>query len=157
MDIAISRPVALKPVSGQGLIPPPPAATPSQATETLAENQPEIKTTSFTSSSNITTPIATDTSTINSNIATNPTATLGDPCKSEIMIDSHKANSSEHLIQIDKEMLVRSRSRSPSLTPSLNLTPSPKPSPAPSPKCLRPYRKIDDVTTVKRQPKTGWL
>lgn len=28
---------------------------------------------------------------------------------------------------------------------------------ATSPVCLRPYRKIDDVTTVKRQPKTGWL
>lgn len=27
----------------------------------------------------------------------------------------------------------------------------------PSPSCLRPYRKVEDVTTVKRQPKTGWL
>lgn len=26
-----------------------------------------------------------------------------------------------------------------------------------SPSCLRPYRKVEDVTTVKRQPKTGWL
>lgn len=26
-----------------------------------------------------------------------------------------------------------------------------------SPSCLRPYRKVEDVTTVKRQPKSGWL
>lgn len=31
------------------------------------------------------------------------------------------------------------------------------PSPQPSPSCLRPYRKLEDVTTVKRHPKTGWL
>uniref|UniRef100_A0A182S8G8 Uncharacterized protein n=1 Tax=Anopheles maculatus TaxID=74869 RepID=A0A182S8G8_9DIPT len=28
---------------------------------------------------------------------------------------------------------------------------------ASSPPCLRPYRKVDDVTTIKRQPKSGWL
>lgn len=28
---------------------------------------------------------------------------------------------------------------------------------ASSPPCLRPIRKIEDVKTIKRQPKTGWL
>jgi transient-receptor-potential-like protein len=28
---------------------------------------------------------------------------------------------------------------------------------SPSPKCLRPVKKIDDVNTIKRQPKGGWL
>lgn len=27
----------------------------------------------------------------------------------------------------------------------------------PSPACLRPVRRIEDVTTIKRQPKSGWL
>lgn len=157
MDIAISRPVVPKPVSGQGLIPPPPNA------EKLTENQSgqvksEIKTTCFT---NKTTTNITDMPTVpkidHQKVVTIPPGSFSDQCTSgpEILMSSFKTEGSENLIQIEKSG--RSRSRSPSLTPSLNLTPSPTPSPAPSPKCLRPYRKIDDVTTVKRQPKTGWL
>lgn len=157
MDIAISRPVASKPVSGQGMIPPPPHATPA---ETLTENssvklKSKIKTTCFTkeiTTNNTDIPSVSDISKIDlPKVATIPSISLSDQCVSgpELIMSSLKTKSSDNLIQIEKSG--QSRSRSPSLTPS------PSPSPAPSPKCLRPYRKIDDVTTVKRQPKTGWL
>lgn len=43
-------------------------------------------------------------------------------------------------------------------TDSETLTPNEMESIKPnSPSCLRPYRKVEDVTTVKRQPKSGWL
>lgn len=162
MDIAISRPVAPKPVSGQGMIPPPPSATPSQPVESLTENpystsRSDIKTTCFTSEATANMTVS-DISKIDlPNAATIPPVSLSEQCVSgpEIMMSSLKTSGTENLIQIEKSG--RSRSRSPSLTPSLNHSRSPTHSPAPSPKCLRPYRKIDDVTTVKRQPKTGWL
>lgn len=48
----------------------------------------------------------------------------------------------------------RTDAETPLGTLTLNESESTKPT---SPSCLRPYRKVEDVTTVKRQPKSGWL
>lgn len=142
-DISISRPIASKPQNGQGLIPPPPA---------VASVTPEVK--EIIANKTETRKMSLQTADINIS-----TTSAGPPSSPDC--ESIPSGSYENLITGSVESVVVS-STVPTVSwqqpQSTTLqTASPARSPAPSPKCLRPYRKIEDVTTVKRQPKTGWL
>lgn len=137
-DISISRPVAPKPLNGQGLIPPPPETnTETEKEEPISSATTETKQIIYQTNSQIVeTPI-----------------TILPPSSPDI--DNIPTGSSEKLITTSMESMVTTIDTASS--GKILQANSPVHSPAPSPKCLRPYRKIEDVTTVKRQQKTGWL
>lgn len=136
---AVSRPVPQKPpVNHQGMIPPPPSRKDEPAPESI-------------------------------------TVSAGKPHPPDSIITIPKCESPLPTIvsitQKDDNMTItmESGSGSSSAGSRENLVPtSPTPSggaglggaasrTTPSPACLRPVRRVEDVTTIKRQPKTGWL
>lgn len=176
-DIAISRPVAPKPQTGQGLIPPPPPPT---STSTPAASD-EMRTTSFTTEVEQERKKSVDVEVQKENkTCDQPGVEISKPKKADELEDLMKL---DEIKPVEKKEMVKTTA--PVMTKALTIDGgtcgglgniagsdnsssekliqmdpmgrSRTPSPAPSPKCLRPYRKIDDVTTVKRQPKTGWL
>ncbi|KAG4074110.1 hypothetical protein HA402_014315 [Bradysia odoriphaga] len=122
-DISISRPVAVKPSTNQGMIPPPPTSV-----QTSAEKSESL------TSDNVTTPqyAIPPTSTIVSQPIILSAATLS--TTKDNRTDPDSSGYSEPVTKSDIESNKQT-----------------------SPSCLRPYRKVEDVTTVKRQPKSGWL
>lgn len=139
-EIAVSRPVAPKPQPGQGMIPPPPEITPKvsiiPATPLLPQkNASEDKTAKPKEAEPASLPkIKVPEIEIPKQIETpqivQPTTTIND--------DAVTSDSKEQLI-ISKD-------------PGLDANKA-----ASSPPCLRPTNKIEDVKTIKRQPKSGWL
>lgn len=152
-DIAISRPIPLKKIEpGQGMLPPPPPPPPplpwtsSSSSNTTAKSLdvPILieKTTSSTSplpSSPSCTPLAQTkvrTQTPPPIIVFTPTDTS--PLASPIL-DTVITDSSENLVKLKEPSLDANKAAtSPPLT-------------------LRPYKKVSEVTTIKRQAKNGWL
>lgn len=147
-DIAISRPVPMKVDSRQGMIPPPP---PSEKKDTTSSNSAE---TSFTmpprrisltpkpTSPVLPSPVHSRKQSIapiptQQSLQSLPAATL-DVSTVAMGIESTTTDSSENLLQIKDSPQRASGMESPLAT-------------------LRPPRKVAEVTTIKRQPKTGWL
>lgn len=142
-DIAISRPVPMKVDSRQGMIPPPP---PIEKKDTTSSNSAETSFTMPPRRVSLTpkppspvlpspvhmrkqsiAPIPTQQS---MQCVPAPTVAMG--------IESPTTDSSENLLQIKGSPQRASGMESPLAT-------------------LRPQRKVTEVTTIKRQPKTGWL
>lgn len=130
-DIAISRPIApCNLQSNHGLIPPPPQKPVDQ------KESPPITNNASSDISN------TEISVKGANFIPRSPAVVQKPNRN---IDTNCIPSTNNSDQLDVN--TSTKKHSPSPTPSHSRSPSP----------LRPYRKIEDVTTVKRQPKTGWL
>jgi transient-receptor-potential-like protein len=128
-DISISRPVAPKVADGQGMIPPPPSKEESKPIIQI----PVISTTAAT-------PLPTQkVFSVETSEDVKVKAAAPQPPVINKQIDSPPAYSST-------EQLV------PSSDPGTDANRA-----ASSPPCLRPVNKIDDVKTIKRQMKTGWL
>uniref|UniRef100_A0A336L2Z3 CSON002599 protein n=1 Tax=Culicoides sonorensis TaxID=179676 RepID=A0A336L2Z3_CULSO len=149
---AIQRPVAPKPSSNQGMIPPPPSKNDEPTVPCL--NIPILSTTPAT-------PIPQKKEEIKSDapppipntpppqiIEEQPITTQPKPQPKPspepiepticVGIDAVASDSTEKLISSPNHDIDKNKAAS-------------------SPFCLRPYNKIEDVKTVKRQPKTGWL
>lgn len=149
---AIQRPVAPKPAANQGMIPPPPSKADEPSVPCL--NIPILSTTPATplpkkkeeSTSDAAPPLPnTPPPVIEEPITTQPKLSpksSPEPVEPTICvgIDATAAtdSSTEKLINSPNHAIDANKAAS-------------------SPICLRPYRKIEDVKTVKRQPKTGWL
>lgn len=136
---AVSRPVASKPAGNQGMIPPPPSRKDEPA--------PTSSTESITVS--VVKPHPAD------SIITIPRSACASPVPTIVSIT-----------QKDDNMTITMEtggSTSGSMEKLVSTSPSPStsgtggPRATPSPACLRPIRRIEDVTTIKRQPKSGWL
>lgn len=129
-DIALSRPTSSKPQSGSGMIPPPPTKE-----ETTAAKPMTIPTLSTTPA----TPLP-----IPKTIKVPEKPATPAPPKIEftnVLIDSQAPPSSD-----STEKLVETKNPNSEANKA-----------ASSPPVSRPINKIDDVKTMKRQPKTGWL
>lgn len=148
---AIQRPVAHKPAANQGMIPPPPSKTDEPSVPCL--NIPILSTTPATplpkkkEEPSITSDVAPPLPTtpppeIEEPITTQPKPlpkSSPEPVEPTICVGIDATNSStEQLISSPNHAIDANKAAS-------------------SPICLRPYRKIEDVKTVKRQPKSGWL
>lgn len=119
----------MKPPPNHGMIPPPP--TPIQ---TAMEKPDQLDSGNIEDNSQVSIEVATTpTSSIQSQSLVLSPITLNTTTNNN-RTDSATTGFSEKLTSNDSESM--------------------KPT---SPSCLRPYRKVDDVTTVKRQPKSGWL
>lgn len=122
-DISISRPVAMKSCTNQGMIPPPPPTIVpfSEKSDTLkSDNVTNTQYSIPPTSTTVSQPLILSAATLNptKDSRTEPESTgLSEP-KTTSEFEANKQS---------------------------------------SPSCLRPYRKVEDVTTVKRQPKSGWL
>lgn len=141
-DISISRPIAVKVTSNHGMIPPPP----SKSEEIKAPVQiPILSTTPAT-------PLTTQkqfSSPQHESQTVTPTPSISPPpikphapeppTMTAIAVDACQSYSST-------ESLVKSKDPSAEANKA-----------ASSPPCLRPVHKIEDVKTIKRQMKTGWL
>lgn len=128
---AVSRPLPSKQSSSQGMIPPPPSR--KAEPEKVTTPQPQMTV------SVVKPPPADSIITIprcESPLPTIVSITTKDDNMTITMESGGGSNSS-------LEKLVSSPGATPRTTPS--------------PACLRPVRRIEDVTTIKRQPKTGWL
>lgn len=131
-DIAISRPVSMKIDPKQGMIPPPPV---NEKKDAVPSNSAE---TSFTTKHNRRTSITPrPVSPLHSD--KQPPAPMPIQALPLLNIpmanmghDSNTSDSSENLLRIKEPVTCSSPS-------------------------LRPPRKVAEVTTIKRQPKTGWL
>lgn len=134
----VSRPVAPKTPANQGMIPPPPSRKEEQVTE-----KPPPSPGHMTSVSVVKPP----------------------PVDSIIMIPKCESplptivsiSTKDDEMTITMETGVGSGSSSGSLEKLVPSSSPPSQRATPSPSCLRPIRRIEDVTTIKRQPKTGWL
>lgn len=146
---AIQRPVAPKPTN-QGMIPPPPSKSDEPSVPCL--NIPILSTTPATplpkkkeEAPEIPPPLP-NTPPPEQPITTQPKPSSSKPSPEPIEpticvgIDATAAldSSTEQLISSPNHEIDANKAAS-------------------SPICLRPYRKIEDVKTVKRQPKSGWL
>lgn len=132
-DISISRPIATKVDHSKGMIPPPPLKTPAPAPSTSksmspAKSTPTMRPASPKPSSRPVSPIA----------RKSPTPPPPKPLADTI--NSSYAPQSLNSITGSSESLVKCYAP-----------------PSPSASSLLPGRKVTDVTTIKRQPKTGWL
>ncbi|XP_058116819.1 transient-receptor-potential-like protein [Anopheles ziemanni] len=148
-DIAVARPVAAKPQPGQGMLPPPPSK------EDSASSAPVIPVFSTTPA----TPLPTHKSRpaspkLVASPPPPPPPTAASPplvplIKTELMIDSEPSAAATKPTSAggSKESLIVGGGDASADAARA----------ASSPPCLRPYRKVEDVTTIKRQPKTGWL
>ena len=123
----VSRPMAPKPPTNQGMIPPPPSKKDEPTSVAVVKPHPA------------------------DSIITIPKCES--PLPTVVSIGTK-----------DDEMTITMESGRDSSTGSLEKlvpnSPSPSganPRTATSPACLRPIRRIDDVMTIKRQPKSGWL
>uniref|UniRef100_A0A182JLW8 Transient receptor ion channel domain-containing protein n=1 Tax=Anopheles atroparvus TaxID=41427 RepID=A0A182JLW8_ANOAO len=155
-DIAVARPVAVKPQPGQGMLPPPPSKE-DTASSSASASAPVIPIFSTTPA----TPLPSHRSRPSSPKTVSsppppPRPTAASPpliplIKTELMIDSDPSaapkNNKPASSGGSKESLIAGGGDASADAARA----------ASSPTCLRPYRKVDDVTTIKRQPKTGWL
>lgn len=129
---AVSRPTATKPLVNQGMIPPPPSRK-----EEVTAAQEQI------------------------------TVSVVKPPQTESVITIPKCDSPlPTIVSIstkDDDMTIVMETASGAtgslekLVPNSPSPPTTVPRTTPSPVCLRPVRRIEDVTTIKRQPKSGWL
>ena len=129
-DIALSRPTSSKPQLGHGMIPPPPTKE-----ETTVVKPMTIPILSTTPATPLPTPKIIK-------ISEKPAAPM--PPKIEftnVLMDSQSPPSSD-----STEKLIETKNPNSDANKA-----------ASSPPVLRPINKIDDVKTMKRQPKTGWL
>ncbi|KFB51162.1 calmodulin-binding protein trpl [Anopheles sinensis] len=150
-DIAVARPVAAKPQPGQGMLPPPPSKDDSSS----PPSAPVIPIFSTTPA----TPLPTHKSRpaspkLVASPPPPPPPTAASPplvplIKTELMIDSEPSATASKPTSAggSKESLIVGGGDASADAARA----------ASSPPCLRPYRKVEDVTTIKRQPKTGWL
>lgn len=131
VDITVPRPVASKPQSGSGMIPAPPSK------EDVKQIIPTLSTTPATPL--MLTKISKENlqESAKKEKAPTPVPTIVQP-STIITVDAVTSDSTEQLIT--------------SKDPCSDINKA-----ASSPPCLRPGRKIEDVKTIKRQPKTGWL
>lgn len=128
----VSRPVAQKPPANQGMIPPPPSRKDAPSSESIIVSVVKPP----PADSIITIPKC------ESPLPTIVSISTKDD-NMTIAMESGRGNNAG-----SQEKLVPS-SPSPSGDTATRMTPSPA--------CLRPIRRIEDVTTIKRQPKSGWL
>lgn len=129
-DIALSRPTSSKPHSGSGMIPPPP--TKEETTIAKPMTIPTLSTTPAT-------PLPIQKSL---KLPEKPAALVTPKIEfTNVLIDSQAPPSSD-----STEKLVETKNPNSEANKA-----------ASSPPVLRPINKIDDVKTMKRQPKTGWL
>lgn len=150
---AIQRPVAPKPTTNQGMIPPPPSKADEPSVPCL--NIPILSTTPATpllmkkeepiSFSDVAPPLpSTPPPAIEEPIVTQPKLSpksSPEPVEPTVCVGidaTANDTSTEQLISSPNHAIDANKAAS-------------------SPICLRPYRKIEDVKTVKRQPKSGWL
>lgn len=132
-DISISRPVATKVDHSKGMIPPPPLKTQSQPIQSTSKpvvRPASPKPAADRSPSRQASPIP----------RKSPTPPPPKPLAETIKTSYSPQSLSS--VTGSSESLVKS---------------SPQSSPQPSPTTLRPGQKVTDVTTIRRQPKTGWL
>uniref|UniRef100_A0A182NPI7 Transient receptor ion channel domain-containing protein n=1 Tax=Anopheles dirus TaxID=7168 RepID=A0A182NPI7_9DIPT len=149
-DIAVARPVAAKPQPGQGMLPPPPSK--EDAAPPTATIIPTFSTTPATplpAHKNITGAAPRPPS---PQVASPPPTAASPPLvpliKTELMADPEPPVPSKGSSGTgSKESLIVGGGDASADAARA----------ASSPPCLRPYRKVDDVTTIKRQPKSGWL
>lgn len=167
-DIAIQRPVP-KLQNGKGMIPPPPTKTEvtiSATAPTLSVTQEQLATSSPSALKE--TPVDKSTQNTEPDSSTSSTlATSGPQSTSTSSSVNYKSSGKTGNESLETDQKSSTTSIIPvSMSLSLGnvssgssekLVANESPNPAVSPKCLRPQRKIEDVTTVKRQPKTGWL
>lgn len=129
-DIALSRPTSSKPHSGAGMIPPPPTKE-----ETSAAKPMQIPT-----------------------LSTTPATPL--PIQKSIKLSEKPATPALPKIEFTNVLIDSQAPPSSDSTEKLVDTKNPNSEAnkaASSPPVLKPINKIDDVKTMKRQPKTGWL
>lgn len=144
-DISVSRPSAPKIQSNQGMIPPPPEVvkpliipsfTKTPATPLLPQKP--------------------------SNSADNTSETVSpEPQEKEIISHERKvAASAPKTISVEPKAAEPTSAAIVAPLASFSSTEhlmTAEPPRSPSPSCLRPINKIEDVNTIRRQPKTGWL
>lgn len=157
-DISISRPVALKIDPKQGMIPPPPLREKKESTssETSFTITASVSSIAFVQpNSRPTSPVKTPASVSNSILA----PTLVVTTTSSPIVKSISPTPQQLSAASSSEMCTL---KSVSSESSENLVQSKEPSSkankaASSPPTLHPQRKVAEVKTIKRQPKSGWL
>lgn len=140
----IARPVSAKPQPGQGMIPPPPskadvapAGVPTISTILPSPAPTRSETPKKTSRPSTPSPPK---DAVTMPVVPKPAGPTESPKSAKsLTLDSSVSGSTEQLIQSPKGS-----------SPDVSKAPA-------SPSCLRPIRKVEDVTTIRRQPKTGWL
>lgn len=138
-DISIQRPV-VKSANVKGMIPPPPSVVSSTEASTMTSS------TSIPATMNLKSECVIGLSPVTSvNVKSTATTIAVNPILPE------KGATSDRNITVATSLCEIPSGSSEKLVTNESLKP------AASPQCLRPHRKIEDVTTVKRQPKTGWL
>ncbi|XP_055601082.1 transient-receptor-potential-like protein [Uranotaenia lowii] len=137
-DISVSRPVASKPQPGQGMLPPPPSK----------ESALIIPTVSTTPATPL--PVHKELG-ATPKIPPKPIAPVASPPPPEVHIELMAAEErpSSDVTSSTEQLVVSGANSDPSMD-AARAAASPPP-------CLRPINKIQDVKTIKRQPKTGWL
>ncbi|XP_052861869.1 transient-receptor-potential-like protein [Anopheles cruzii] len=131
-DIAVARPVAAKPQPGQGMLPPPPSK----------EDLMPASTTTPSLSTAPATPLPPQKP---KSAAPRPPSPVPPP-----------KPTSPPLVPIIKQDLAPAQAGGSKESLAVGGTTDASTGAA-SPTCLRPYRKVEDVATIKRQPKSGWL
>lgn len=137
-DIAISRPIASKVDHSKGMIPPPPLKIQTPSTSAASKPEPYVRPVSPKPGDRPSSPRPASPA-----IRKSPTPPPPKPLDS---INSTYAPQSMESITGSSESLVKSTEPSSEANQA-----------AASPPSLRPGRKVTDVTTIRRQPKTGWL
>lgn len=157
-DISISRPVVTRVDHGKGMIPPPPIKLPAPATGSATATTAAAATASGGgASSSMATgskpepfvrPVSPKPGDRRPSTSASPrkSAPSPPPPKPLASISSSFAPQSMESITGSSESLVKSTEPSSEANQA-----------AASPPSLRVQRKVNDVTTIKRQPKTGWL
>uniref|UniRef100_A0A182RLY7 ANK_REP_REGION domain-containing protein n=1 Tax=Anopheles funestus TaxID=62324 RepID=A0A182RLY7_ANOFN len=152
-DIAVARPVAVKPQPGQGMLPPPPSK--DDAAVTIIPTFSTTPATPLPSHKVVAAPRPPSPSVPPPKVASPPPTIASPPLvpliKTELMDDPEPETKST-----GKSTTIGSGSKE-SLIVGGGDASADAARAASSPPCLRPYRKVDDVTTIKRQPKSGWL
>uniref|UniRef100_A0A182K248 Transient receptor ion channel domain-containing protein n=1 Tax=Anopheles christyi TaxID=43041 RepID=A0A182K248_9DIPT len=154
-DIAVARPVVVKPQPGQGMLPPPPSKEDGALTSgTIIPTLSTTPATPLPSHKTIPAPRPSSPSVAPPPKVASPPPTAASPplvplIKTELMADVEPEESSaiKSSSAGSKESLIIGGGDASTDAAKA----------ASSPVCLRPYRKVDDVTTIKRQPKSGWL
>lgn len=129
-DISISRPVVTKVDHSKGMIPPPPLKTQSQPAQ--SSSKPVVRPASPK-------PAADRSPSRQASPIPRKSPTPPPPKPLAETVKTSYSPQSLNSVTGSSESLVKSTS------------------PQSSPTTLRPGQKVTDVTTIKRQPKTGWL
>uniref|UniRef100_A0ABK8G6C4 Transient receptor ion channel domain-containing protein n=1 Tax=Anopheles gambiae TaxID=7165 RepID=A0ABK8G6C4_ANOGA len=151
-DIAVARPVAVKPQPGQGMLPPPPSKEDGGAAPagTIIPTLSTTPATPLPSHKAVAAPRPPSPS-APPKVASPPPTVASPPLvpliKTELMADGESSEAGKSCSTGSKESLIVGGGDASADAARA----------ASSPVCLRPYRKVDDVTTIKRQPKSGWL